>query len=381
MKIDILTLFPEMFDGFKSESIIKRAIDNKKVEINTCNFRTFSKDKHNKVDDTPYGGGAGMVLMCQPIFDAVESLRTEKSKVILLSPQGKKYNQKKAYELSNEEHLIFICGHYEGFDERIKTICDEEISIGDYVLTGGELPAMILTDSIVRLLPGVIQEDSCINESFNGNLLDYPTYTKPREYKGMKVPEVLLSGNHKKIDDWRKSEQVRITKEKRPDLVESKYSLIKQGIKKNVRKITIDDVKNIKVTEIKEKENKKYKVEKTYELIAITIFNPKNLHGYKLKGKSSDSLTKILIVKKEFYTKVAFKNVSKKINILSQRLKLALNDKNNDYTTKVLSEAQILKDTIIACYSSYLSSTALNEVINKIDYLVNEFVKIKTTNL
>ena len=197
----------------------------------------------------------------------------------------------------------------------------------------------------------------------------------------MKVPEVLLSGNHKKIDDWRKSEQVRITKEKRPDLVESKYSLIKQGIKKNVRKITIDDVKNIKVTEIKEKENKKYKVEKTYELIAITIFNPKNLHGYKLKGKSSDSLTKILIVKKEFYTKVAFKNVSKKINILSQRLKLALNDKNNDYTTKVLSEAQILKDTIIACYSSYLSSTALNEVINKIDYLVNEFVKIKTTNL
>ncbi len=381
MKIDILTLFPEMFDGFKSESIIKRAIDNKKVEINTCNFRTFSKDKHNKVDDTPYGGGAGMVLMCQPIFDAVESLRTEKSKVILLSPQGKKYNQKKAYELSNEEHLIFICGHYEGFDERIKTICDEEISIGDYVLTGGELPAMILTDSIVRLLPGVIQEESCTNESFNGNLLDYPTYTKPREYKGMKVPEVLLSGNHKKIDDWRKSEQVRITKEKRPDLVESKYSLIKQGIKKNVRKITIDDVKNIKVTEIKEKENKKYKVEKTYELIAITIFNPKNLHGYKLKGKSSDSLTKILIVKKEFYTKVAFKNVSKKINILSQRLKLALNDKNNDYTTKVLSEAQILKDTIIACYSSYLSSTALNEVINKIDYLVNEFVKIKTTNL
>ena len=152
MKIDILTLFPEMFDGFKSESIIKRAIDNKKVEINTCNFRTFSKDKHNKVDDTPYGGGAGMVLMCQPIFDAVESLRTEKSKVILLSPQGKKYNQKKAYELSNEEHLIFICGHYEGFDERIKTICDEEISIGDYVLTGGEIPAMVLIDSVSRYI-------------------------------------------------------------------------------------------------------------------------------------------------------------------------------------------------------------------------------------
>ena len=192
MKIDILTLFPEMFDGFKSESIIKRAIEDKKVEINTCNFRDFSKNKHKKVDDTPYGGGAGMVLMCQPIFDAVESLKKKNSKVILLSPQGKKYEQKMAYDLAKEEHLIFICGHYEGFDERIKTICDEEISIGDYVLTGGELPAMVITDSIVRLIPGVIDEESHINDSFNNNLLDYPTYTKPRDYKGIKVPDVLL---------------------------------------------------------------------------------------------------------------------------------------------------------------------------------------------
>ena len=232
MKIDILTLFPEMFDGFKSESIIKRAIEDKKVEINTCNFRDFSKNKHKKVDDTPYGGGVGMVLMCQPIFDAVESLKKKNSKVILLSPQGKKYEQKMAYDLAKEEHLIFICGHYEGFDERIKTICDEEISIGDYVLTGGELPAMVITDSIVRLIPGVIDEESHINDSFNNNLLDYPTYTKPRDYKGIKVPDVLLSGDHKKIDEWRKNKQLKITSEKRPDLIKHKVTLNKKEKRK-----------------------------------------------------------------------------------------------------------------------------------------------------
>ena len=251
MKIDILTLFPEMFDGFKNESIIKRAIESKKVEINTCNFRDFAKNKHKKVDDTPYGGGAGMVLMCQPIYDAVESLKTDKSKVIMLSPQGKPYTQKKAYELSKEEHLIFICGHYEGFDERISSLCDEEISIGDYVLTGGELPSMVITDSVVRLLPGVIEEESHEIDSFNENLLDYPTYTKPRNYKGMKVPEVLLSGDHKKIDEWRKEQRLLVTKEKRPDLLRKKMILKKGGMKKSGFKISMDDVKNIKVTEIK----------------------------------------------------------------------------------------------------------------------------------
>lgn len=221
MKIDILTLFPEMFDGFKNESIIKRAIESKKVEINTCNFRDFAKNKHKKVDDTPYGGGAGMVLMCQPIYDAVESLKTDKSKVIMLSPQGKPYTQKKAYELSKEEHLIFICGHYEGFDERIRSICDMEISIGDYVLTGGEIPSMVLVDSIVRLIPGVIREESHLEDSFNDNyLLDYPTYTKPRVYEGMEVPEVLLSGNHEKIRLWRENEALKRTKLRRPDLLE-----------------------------------------------------------------------------------------------------------------------------------------------------------------
>ena len=220
MKIDILTLFPNMFDGVFQESIIKRAIDEKKVEINLINFRDYTNDPHNKVDDTPYGGGAGMVLMCQPIFDCVKSIRTEESKVILMTPDGIPYKQKMAYDLSNEKHLIIICGHYEGFDERIRSICDLEISIGDYVLTGGEVPAMVLVDSITRLLPGVIREDSHLEDSFNENyLLDYPTYTKPRVYEGMEVPEVLLSGDHKKINEYRYNESLKRTEERRPDLL------------------------------------------------------------------------------------------------------------------------------------------------------------------
>ena len=220
MKIDILTLFPEMFNGVFNESIIKRAISNNKVEINLHNFRDFTEDPHGKVDDTPYGGGAGMVLMPQPIFDCVNSLKTSESKVVLLTPSGKPYKQQNAYKLANEKHLIIICGHYEGFDERITSLADMEISIGDYVLTGGEIPAMVLVDSIVRLIPGVINERSHIEDSFNDNyLLDYPTYTKPRIYKGMEVPEILLSGNHAKIDEWRYNESVKRTKERRPDLL------------------------------------------------------------------------------------------------------------------------------------------------------------------
>ena len=220
MKIDILTLFPNMFNEIFNSSIIKRAIDNNLVEINIHNFRDYTNDPHNKVDDTPYGGGSGMVLMCQPIFDCVENIRTNDSKVILLTPDGIKYEQSLAYDLSHEKHLIFICGHYEGFDERIRTICDMELSIGDYVLTGGELASMVITDSIVRLLPGVIEESSHINDSFNNNLLDYPTYTKPRVYRGMEVPEVLLSGDHKKIEEYRRSESLKKTELKRPDLLE-----------------------------------------------------------------------------------------------------------------------------------------------------------------
>lgn len=220
MKIDILTLFPEMFEGVFSQSIIKRAQEEGKVEIYLHNFRDYSKDSHHKVDDTPYGGGCGMVLTCQPIFDCVESIKTEDSKVILLTPDGIPYKQQMAYDLSSEKHLIFICGHYEGFDERIRSICDLEISIGDYVLTGGELASMVITDSIVRLLPGVIEEESHQMDSFNHHLLDYPTYTKPRVFRGMEVPEVLTSGDHKKIEEYRRAQSLERTRDRRPDLLE-----------------------------------------------------------------------------------------------------------------------------------------------------------------
>ena len=221
MKISILSLFPHMFDGFLNESIIKRAIEDKKIEIEIIDFREYTKDPHKKVDDTPYGGGAGMVLACQPIFDCVNAIKTPESKVIIMTPSGIPYKQKMAYDLSKEKHLIIICGHYEGFDERILSLADMEISIGDYVLTGGELPAMVITDSIVRLIPGVINEESHINDSFNDNfLLDYPTYTKPADYNGMKVPDILLSGDHKKIDEWRYQEALKKTQERRPDLLE-----------------------------------------------------------------------------------------------------------------------------------------------------------------
>ena len=222
MKIDILTLFPSMFDGFINESIIKRAIDKKIVEINIYNIRDYSKDPHKKVDDYAFGGGKGMVLMPQPIFDAVDDLRTDNSKVIMMTPQGIKYNQIEAYNLSKEKHLIIICGHYEGFDERIRSIVDIEISIGDFVLTGGEVPAMAISDSIIRLLDGVIEKESHLNDSFNNNLLDYPVYTHPSDFRGMKVPEVLLSGHHANIEKYRYEEQLKRTKERRPDLLEKR---------------------------------------------------------------------------------------------------------------------------------------------------------------
>ena len=223
MKIDILSLFPEMFDGVFSESIIKKKKKKGLVEINIHNFRDYTKDSHGNVDDTPYGGGSGMVLMCQPIFDCVNSLKTTDSTVIMMTPQGIPYKQGMAYDLSKKKHLIIICGHYEGFDERILSLCDMEISIGDYILTGGEIPAMVLVDSITRLLDGVIKNESSENESFNNNLLDYPVYTKPRIYEGMEVPEVLLSGDHKKIMEYRYNEQIKKTMKNRPDLQEVKH--------------------------------------------------------------------------------------------------------------------------------------------------------------
>ena len=220
MKIDILTLFPKMFDGFLTESIIGRAIKNEQVTINIHNIRDYSKDKHHKVDDYGFGGGAGMVLMPEPIFDAVDDLKTPDSTVILLTPQGKKYNQSCAKMLSKEKHLIIICGHYEGFDERIRTLADIEYSIGDYILTGGELASMVIADSITRLIDGVITSESHENDTFENNLLDYPVYTHPKEYRGMKVPDVLLSGHHENIKKWRHEEQLKRTSLRRPDLLE-----------------------------------------------------------------------------------------------------------------------------------------------------------------
>ncbi|MGM0827158.1 MAG: tRNA (guanosine(37)-N1)-methyltransferase TrmD [Bacillota bacterium] len=229
MRIDVLSLFPSMFEGIFGESILKKAYEKEAVSYNVINFREYADNKHNQVDDYPYGGGAGMVLKPQPIFDAVDALKNEqqsKPRVILMCPQGERYTQQKAEELAKEEHLVFICGHYEGYDERIREhVVTDEISIGDYVLTGGELGAMVVIDSVVRLLPGVLgNEDSPIQDSFSSGLLEHPHYTRPSDFRGMKVPDELISGNHRLIDEWREKESLRRTFERRPDLLES-YTL------------------------------------------------------------------------------------------------------------------------------------------------------------
>lgn len=220
MRFDILTLFPNMFD-ILNESILDRAQEKNLININVVNIRDFSKDKHNKVDDTPYGGGAGMVMRADVVYDCYNSVKTDNSKVIYLSPQGKTLNQDKVKELSKEKHLILLCGHYEGIDQRvIDEIVDEEISIGDYVLTGGELPAMVLIDSVSRYVEGVLNKESIQEESFTDDLLEYPQYTRPEVFLGKKVPEVLLTGHHQNIEKWRKEQSIKITQSKRPDLME-----------------------------------------------------------------------------------------------------------------------------------------------------------------
>ena len=220
MRIDILTLFPEMF-GALSESIIGRAREKNLIEINVINIRDFSKDKHKKCDDAPFGGGAGMVMTPQPLFDAITSVKTKDSLVILTSPRGQTFNQKLCKELSSFDHLIFVCGHYEGIDERIIELCiDREISIGDFVLTGGEIPAMAMVDAISRYVDGVLGNGQSLEEeSFSSGLLEYPQYTRPAEYMGLKVPEVLLSGNHAEIAKFRKEQAEKITKSRRPDML------------------------------------------------------------------------------------------------------------------------------------------------------------------
>ena len=219
MKFDVLTLFPEMFEAVK-QSILGKAIEKGLIDINLVNIRDFSKNKHKKVDDTPYGGGAGMVIRPDVVYDAYKSVYDENAKVVYLTPQGKTLNQKMVEDLSKEKHLILLCGHYEGIDQRvIDKIVDEEISIGDYVLTGGEIPAMVLIDSVSRYVEGVLSQESIKEESFSNSLLEYPQYTRPEIFEGEKVPEVLLSGHHGNIDNWRKEQSLKITKQKRPDLL------------------------------------------------------------------------------------------------------------------------------------------------------------------
>ena len=229
MKFDVLTLFPEMFEAL-NQSIIGRAKEKNLIEINLINIRDFSKDKHKKVDDTPYGGGAGMVMKADVVYDAYKSIKDENAKVIYMSPQGKTLNQSKVEELSKEEHLIILCGHYEGIDQRVlDKIVDEEISIGDYVLTGGEIPAMALIDSVSRYVDGVLTGESIKEESFSQGLLEYPQYTRPEVFEGVKVPEVLLSGHHENINKWRKEQSLHITEKKRPDLLKN-YPLSKKEV-------------------------------------------------------------------------------------------------------------------------------------------------------
>ena len=220
LKLDFITLFPEVFSPF-DHSIVKRARDKGLVEVNVVNLRDYTTDKHRTVDDRPYGGGPGMVMRPEPLFEAVESLRTPESKVLLMAPQGEVLKQETAGELKDESHLIFICGHYEGIDDRVRqALVDREISIGDFVLSNGNLAAMIVADAVIRLLPGALgHEMSAETESFSDGLLEYPQYTRPEVFRGMEVPEVLLSGNHEKIETWRKEKSLSLTRKKRPDLL------------------------------------------------------------------------------------------------------------------------------------------------------------------
>ena len=223
MNIHYLTLFPEMYEGVLNASILKRAQEKNIVAYHLVNFRDYSLSRHNKVDDYPYGGGAGMVLKPEPVFNAMDSLDLKNPRVVLMSPQGRPFDQQMAESLSQEDDIVFICGHYEGYDERIRTLATDEVSIGDYVLTGGELPSMTMTDAVVRLIPGVLsREESHQKDSFSTGMLEHPHYTRPREFRGMKVPDVLLNGNHRLIEEWRMEESLKRTRERRPDLLDDR---------------------------------------------------------------------------------------------------------------------------------------------------------------
>ena len=231
MKITILTLFPEMFDGFLTNSIIKRAIAKNLVEISIVNIRDYTKDRYGRVDSAPVGGGAGLIMKCQPIIGCLKDVKTADSHVVMLSPKGEKYNQNKAHLLQKStQNLILLCGHYEGIDERVNPYVDEQISIGDYILTGGEIGAMAIADSVIRLIDGAIAEESIIEETFENGLLEYPQYTEPYDFEGEKIPQILYSGNHKAIEKWRRKQSLKLTREKRPDLF-AKMVLSKEDLK------------------------------------------------------------------------------------------------------------------------------------------------------
>lgn len=223
MKITILSLFPEMFNGFIETSIINKAILKELVEVEVIDMRSFTEDKHNRVDDYPYGGGAGLVLLCQPVVDAIKSVRTKDSLVVMMTPQGKTFNQETAYDLSlNTKHLVLVCGHYEGFDERIRDYVDLEVSLGDFVLTGGELAAMVISDAVIRLVEGVITKESHEDDSFSNGLLEYAHYTRPRIFEGKEVPEVLFSGHHENVRKYRLESSLEKTYKHRPDLLKNR---------------------------------------------------------------------------------------------------------------------------------------------------------------
>lgn len=240
MKIDILTIFPDFFDAFLHTSIIKRGIEDGYIDIKTHQLRDYSSLKHNRIDDTPYGGGAGMLMMFPPFFEAIKILKNDDTHIIMTSPQGKLFDQQKAIELAKKQHILILCGHYEGIDARVEQFVDEEISIGNYVLTGGEMPAMIIADAVSRLVPGVIHEESSETDSLQNGWLKYPQYTKPEQYEGYAVPDVLLSGHHQMIETWRKEQSVKRTLMKRPDLI--KGIVLTDEEKKILQKVSKKDV-------------------------------------------------------------------------------------------------------------------------------------------
>lgn len=345
MKIDVLTLFPNMFDGFLTESIIKRAIEKKKVNINIHNIRDHSTDKHKKVDDTPYGGGAGMVLMCQPIFDAIKGLRKKNTKVILMTPQGVIYNQKLATSLKDSKHLVFVCGHYEGFDDRIRSVVDMEISIGDYVLTGGELPSMVVIDSVVRLVDGVIDDESHEKDSFTDNLLDYPTYTKPQTFNGMEVPDVLLSGDHEKVEKWRQTERIIRTLERRPDLIKKKhgYFMVKDACNKELLYLEFNKLNGLDIT-------------------------PRN----DARREDIISVSKMILIKPSFIDKVIKLKIDKKMKTLYDKFNYLLLVEDEDGTMAVLDELVRYRQFIINNYVAFLGEKYRNLILNKLHIMINE---------